>query len=277
MIERSMSPVLKWAGGKTQLLENIINNMPKEYNRYYEPFVGGGAVFLAVSPKEAVLNDINVQLINLYQQLRSNHTEMLKELEELDSQECNKDFYYEVRNKYNKKIEKNELDAECASLMVWLNKHCFNGLYRVNGKGLFNVPYNNRVGGKSADDNNVIAISNYLNENNIKITCMDFEKVCESVCEGDFVYFDSPYIPESETADFTDYTKEGFSLDDHKRLAELFKKLDASGAKLMLSNNDVPLVHSLYNGFNIRSLDVKRMINRNASKRRGKEVLVTNY
>jgi DNA adenine methylase len=277
MIERSMSPVLKWAGGKTQLLENIINNMPKEYNRYYEPFVGGGAVFLAVSPKEAVLNDINVQLINLYQQLRSNHSEILNELEKLDSQECNKDFYYEVRNKYNKKIENNELDAECASLMIWLNKHCFNGLYRVNGKGLFNVPYNNRIGGKSADENNVIAISNYLNENNVKITCMDFEKVCESVCEGDFVYFDSPYIPESETADFTDYTKEGFSLDDHKRLAELFKKLDSSGAKLMLSNNDVPLVHSLYDGFNIRSLDVKRMINRNASKRRGKEVLVTNY
>jgi DNA adenine methylase len=277
MVKRNMTPVLKWAGGKTQLLESIVGNMPKEYNNYYEPFVGGGAVFLAVSPSMAVLNDINEQLVNLYRQIKNSHTDVLTILETLDRHDCDKDFYYEIRTKYNQKILNNELDAECAAIMIWINKHCFNGLYRVNGKGLFNVPYNNRVGGKSADSENIIAISEYLNKNNVTVECMDFEKACEGVEDGDFVYFDSPYLPESETADFTDYTKEGFSFDEHKRLADLFRKLDKKGAKLMLSNNDVPIVHSLYEGYNIRSVDVKRMINRNAAKRTGREVLVTNY
>ncbi len=277
MIDRNMTPVLKWAGGKTQLLDSIVGNMPRQYNNYYEPFVGGGAVFLAVSPGTAVLNDINEQLVNLYRQIKIGHNDILSILDSLDSHNCDKDFYYEIRMKYNRKIENRELDAECAAIMIWINKHCFNGLYRVNGKGLFNVPYNNRVGGKSADAENIVAISQYLNKNNITVECMDFEQACEGVEAGDFVYFDSPYVPESETADFTDYTKEGFSFKEHERLAELFRKLDAKGAKLMLSNNDVPLVHSLYKDYNIRSIDVKRMINRNAAKRTGREVLVTNY
>lgn len=277
MIARQMSPVLKWAGGKTQLLDPITAKMPKAYNRYYEPFIGGGAVWLAIMPEQASINDTNEQLINLYLQMKENAQAVISFVNELDSVPCDKDFYYSIRERYNRKITSCVLDAECAALMIWINKHCFNGLYRVNKKGLFNVPYNNRGNGKSIDESNLEAIADYLKSANVSITCRDFEEVCEEVRAGDFVYFDSPYIPVSDTADFTDYTKGGFSFEDHKRLAALFRHLDNIGALIMLSNNDVLLVHELYSGFRIQSLDVKRMINRNASKRTSKEVLVTNY
>lgn len=272
-----MSPVLKWAGGKTQLLDNIIDRMPTEYKHYYEPFVGGAAVLLGVSPEKASVNDINEQLINLYTQLRNSVDSVIEKVNSLDAVLCTKDIYYDIRQQYNAKIEAQILDAECAALMIWLNKHCFNGLYRVNRHGLFNVPYNNKVSGRSIDEENIRAISKYLQNADITLTCMDFEKFCEGVSAGDFVYFDSPYVPESVTASFTNYTMGGFLPEDHERLAELFKRLDKKGAKLMLSNNDVPFVRSLYDGYNVQSLDVKRMINRNANKRKGKEVIITNY
>lgn len=277
MITNSMSPVLKWAGGKTQLLDSIIERMPKTYNKYYEPFIGGGSVLFAVMPKKAVINDTNEQLINLYCQIRENVQAVISYVNDLDSVLCDKNFYYKIRERYNEKIASNTLDAECAALMIWINKHCFNGLYRVNGKGFFNVPYNNKSTGRSINEDNLITIEKYLQNIDISITCQDFEDICKNVCAGDFVYFDSPYIPISNTAHFTDYTKSGFSFEDHKRLAMLYRQLDSIGAKIMLSNNDVPLVHELYDGFKIQSLNVKRMINRNASKRTSTEVLVTNY
>ncbi len=277
MHDKKMSPVLKWAGGKTQLLEHIANRMPSEYNNYYEPFIGGGAVLLGMSPTQAFINDVNEQLVNLYMQLKIAAENVIAKVNEMDAAPCSKELYYAIREQYNAKIACRDFDAECAALMIWINKHCFNGLYRVNSKGLFNVPYNNKVNGKSIDEMNIRAISEYLQKADITITCLDFEKACDGVSAGDFVYFDSPYVPESVTASFTDYTMDGFSLADHERLAALFKRLDQIGAKVMLSNNDVPLVRTLYDGYNIQSLDVKRMINRNANKRTGKEVLITNY
>ena len=272
-----MTPVLKWAGGKGQLLDAITERMPKTYNRYFEPFIGGSAVLLAVTPKKAYINDINEQLINLYRQIKKSSKKISEYLNKLDSKSCDKELYYEIRDKFNKKIENKELDVECASLMIWINKHCFNGLYRVNGKGLFNVPYNNKVSGKSIDDENISAIGSYFKNSDVEISCKDFEDFCKDVKKNDFVYFDSPYLPESETAKFTDYTKDGFTMEDHERLAKLFKKLDKIGAKVMLSNNDVKMVYRLYKGYNIKSINVKRMINSNAFKRTGKEVLITNY
>lgn len=277
MLERKMSPVLKWAGGKTQLLDHIADSMPAEYNNYYEPFIGGAAVLFGVSPAQAFVNDVNEQLVNLYTQLKVAVDSVIAKVNEMDATPCTKELYYAIREQYNKKIASRDFDAECAALMIWINKHCFNGLYRVNSKGLFNVPYNNKVNGKSIDESNIRAISEYLQKADITITCLDFERACDGVSSGDFVYFDSPYVPESITASFTDYTMDGFTLADHERLAALFRRLDGIGAKVMLSNNDVPLVRSLYDGYNIQSLDVKRMINRNASKRTGKEVLITNY
>lgn len=277
MIDKKISPAIKWAGGKTQLLNIITENLPDSYNNYYEPFIGGGAVLLSVKPEKALINDINEQLINLYIQIRDSVDDVLNKINNLDSVPCTKEFYYSIREQYNQKILSGEKDAQAAALMIWLNKHCFNGLYRVNSKGLFNVPFNNRVKGKSVDESNIRAISDYLNQAKVNITCMDFEEACTTVSAGDFVYFDSPYVPESETAYFTNYAKGGFSLEDHKRLSKLFKCLDEKGAKIMLSNNDVPLVRELYEGYKIQSFAVKRMINRNANKRTGKEVLITNY
>ena len=272
-----MSPVLKWAGGKTQLLEELMSKVPQTYNTYFEPFIGAGAFFLSLKPKSAVINDTNEQLINLYQQLKHSPSEISSIVSSLDEVACDKNYYYKIRERYNQKITSKELDPECAALMIWINKHCFNGLYRVNSQGFFNVPYNNKVTGKSLDKDNVEAISRFLKEQNVTILCSDFENACKKVSPGDFVYLDSPYVPESSSADFTDYTKTGFSYEDHDRLADLFVRLDKLGAYVMLSNNDVPLVRELYREYNIEPLEVKRLINRNAAKRSGKEVIVTNY
>lgn len=277
MPKRGMAPVLKWAGGKTQLIEIIATKVPHMYNNYYEPFVGGGAVLFTISPQQAFINDINRQLMNLYMQLKVAANSVIEIVNEMDSAPCSRELYYSMRDRYNVKIMEQEFDSECAALMIWINKHCFNGLHRVNKQGFFNVPYNNKVSGKSINEDNIRSISDYLNSANIKMTCLDFEEACDGVSAGDFVYFDSPYVPESATASFTNYTVEGFNLADHMRLAALFRSLDAMGAKVMLSNNDVPLVHELYAGYNMQSVDVKRMINSNADRRTGREVLITNY
>lgn len=272
-----MMPFLKWAGGKSQLLSKLKAKMPAYTGTYYEPFIGGGAMFLALRPQKAVINDVNIQLLNIYNQLKRNAENVIEEVERLDAVLCNNEHYLLVRKQYNQKIIDKVLDAECAALMIWLNKHCFNGLYRVNSKGLFNVPYNNRVIGPSIDANNLRNIGQYLNDADVEIRHGDFEAACHDVQSGDFVYFDSPYIPLSITANFTDYTKDGFSFDEHRRLSVLYRRLDAAHAKLMLSNHHVPLIYELYDGFSIEVIDVRRSINRDASKRTGQEVIITNF
>ena len=272
-----MTPFVKWAGGKAQLLKRIEARLPDDFNCYFEPFVGGGALFLSLHPESAVINDNNHQLMNVYRQLKHDADAVIQAINLLDSKPCDKERYYELRERFNEKIVGGILDVECAALLIWINKHCFNGLYRVNAKGLFNVPYNNRVNGKSINEDNLRAIGRYLKDNEIVLMEEDFVSACDKVKEGDFVYFDSPYIPVSETAYFTDYTKDGFSYSDHKRLAELFRMLDARGAKLMLSNHDVPLAYELYEGFTITKANVNRAINSDAKKRTGKEVIITNY
>lgn len=277
MDKLKISPFVKWAGGKKQLLGRLEERMPETYGRYFEPFIGGGALLFDVQPQNAVINDVNEQLLNIYRQLKADAEAVISILRELDSIECDKEHYMKMRAEYNKKIAAHILDAECAALAIWINKHCFNGLYRVNSKGLFNVPYNNKVGGVSMSEENLRGIGLYLKSNDVEIREGDFETACSDVQAGDFVYFDSPYIPVSKTANFTDYTKDGFSYEDHCRLAELFKRLNAADVKIMLSNHNVDLVYELYDGFKIESVDVKRAINRDASKRVGKEVIITNY
>ena len=270
-------PFVKWAGGKKQLLDRLEPRMPETYERYYEPFIGGGALLLDVQPELAIINDTNEQLLNVYRQLKLDAEAVINAVNVLDADSCDTARYLATREKYNAKIKAHELDAECAALMIWINKHCFNGLYRVNSKGLFNVPYNNKATGVSIDATNLRNIGLYLQSRDIEIRQGDFEDACMDVAPGDFVYFDSPYVPISETANFTDYTKDGFSLEDHKRLAALYRKLAAQGTKVMLSNHNVPLVHELYSGFTIEEVDVRRAINRDAAKRSGKEVIITNY
>ena len=185
-----------------------------------------------------------------------------------------KEFYNEMRRKYNDAIQNNPNSLEVCSLFIYLNKTCFNGLYRVNSKGLFNVPFNNREKLNLYDDSNLDDIAEYLSH--VVILNGDFEETCKTASAGDFVFFDSPYAP-LKPESFESYTKEGFSLEDHERLAGLFKELTDKGVYCMLTNHNTELINELYKEYNKKTVQVKRMINSDASKRTGEEVIVTNY
>lgn len=189
--------------------------------------------------------------------------------------EDGKKYYYSVREHYNDKLMKSEYDVELAALFVFINKHCFNGLYRVNGKGLFNVPYNNSRR-TSADENVIREVSKYLK--GVKIINGDFEEACKDAKKGDFVFIDSPYAPLNPTS-FESYTKEGFDIESHKRVAKLYDELTGRGCYCMLTNHNTELINELYGnkGYKIDVVSVKRMINSDASNRVGKEVIICNY
>ncbi len=277
MDNSSIAPFVKWAGGKRQLLTQIKERMPEQYNNYFEPFVGGGAVLFGLLPANALINDINKALINTYRQIRNVPEEFLKAVNKLDEEmwEDGKEYYYFLRENYNDKLMKAEFDVELAALLVFMNKHCFNGLYRVNGKGLFNVPYNNsrRV---SVDEKSIRETSKYLK--GVTIIEGDFEVACKKAKNGDFIFIDSPYAPLNPTS-FEAYTKEGFDIESHKRLAKLFDDLTARGCYCMLTNHNAALITELYGnkGYKIDVVSVKRMINSDASNRVGEEVIIWNY
>lgn len=275
MHNTNVLPFIKWAGGKRQLLKQIRERMPKEFNEYHEPFVGGGAVLFDLLPTNATINDINKALINTYQKIKEVPEDFLGEISLFDKKIVTggKEYYYKVREHFNNKIIKVEYDVELAALFVFLNKHCFNGLYRVNGKGLFNVPYNNSIK-ESCNSENIMAVSKYLQD--IKIMEGDFQKACDLSRRGDFVFIDSPYAPLNSTS-FEAYTKEGFDRESHIRLAETFRELSNRGCYCMLTNHNTELINELYEDFNKETIDVRRMINSDATKRVGKEIIITNY
>lgn len=277
MNNSSVAPFVKWAGGKRQLITQIRERMPEKYNDYYEPFIGGGAVIFDLLPANALINDINKALINTYRTICNEPDAFLKEVNRLDNDmwEDGKKYYYTIREHYNDKLMRSEYDVELAALFVFINKHCFNGLYRVNGKGLFNVPYNNsrRV---SVDEDVIIATSEYLR--GVTIIDGDFEQACKNAKKGDFVFIDSPYAPLNPTS-FESYTKEGFDIESHKRLAKLYDELTARGCYCMLTNHNTELINELYGNkdYKIDVVSVKRMINSDASNRVGEEVIICNY
>lgn len=277
MSNSSIAPFVKWAGGKRQLIPQIRERMPEKYNDYYEPFVGGGAVIFDLLPANALINDINKALINTYRTICNEPDAFLKEVNRLDNDmwEDGKKYYYSIREHYNDKLMRSEYDVELAALFVFINKHCFNGLYRVNGKGLFNVPYNNsrRV---SIDEDVIMATSEYLR--GVTIKDGDFGQACKNAKKGDFVFIDSPYAPLNPTS-FESYTKEGFDIESHKRLAKLYDELTARGCYCMLTNHNTELINELYGNkdYKIDVVSVKRMINSDASSRVGKEVIICNY
>ena len=277
MSMKKIVPFLKWAGGKRQLLDRISERMPQNYNNYYEPFIGGGAVLFGLQPERALINDINESLINTYRIIATNPQTLIECVKELDSKigEDGKKYYYDLRERYNDKLMKKEFDVELASLFIFINKHCFNGLYRVNGKGLFNVPYNNSKR-ESIDEESIMAVSDYLK--NVTILSGDFEVACQGAGNGDFVFLDSPYAPLNPTS-FESYTKEGFDVESHKRLARVFDELTDKGCYCMLTNHNTDFINSLYGnkGYKIDVVSVKRMINSDASKRIGEEVIICNY
>ena len=274
-MKQAMTPFIKWAGGKRQLLKEIEERMPKEYNRYFEPFIGGGAVLFSLQPNRAVINDCNRSLIHTYRSIKKSPTKVIRELKVFDQEiiEGGKEYYYYLRTLYNEKMIKEEYDMEMAGLFIFLNKHCFNGLYRVNAQGLFNVPYNNSKK-PSYDRENIRAISKYLK----KVTILegDFEKACQRAKKGDFIFFDSPYAPLNPTS-FESYTKEGFDKGSHERLAKLFRKLHRRGCYCMLTNHNTAFICNLYKEFEIDIVPAKRMINSDGKKRVGEEVIIRNY
>ena len=273
----NVAPFVKWAGGKRQLLSKIKERIPEQYNDYYEPFVGGGAVVLELQPENAVINDINKSLINAYTQIANNPDEFLDAVNMLDNEmwDDGKEYYYSIREHYNDKLMREEFDIELAALFVFINKHCFNGLYRVNGKGLFNVPYN-KSRKASVDKKAIVETSKYLRS--INIINGDFENACRNAQAGDFVFIDSPYAPLKPTS-FESYTKEGFDVESHRRLANLFDELSERGCYCMLTNHNTEFINELYGnkGYSIDVVSVKRMINSDASNRVGEEVIIYNY
>lgn len=275
--KKYIKPFLKWAGGKAQLLGELMCLSPRRFGRYFEPFIGGGALLFELQPESAVIGDVNSQLINAYVQIRDNPEAVIEYAERLDSGPCTKELFNEQRDLYNGKISGGALDAECAALMIWINKHCFNGLYRVNRKGVFNVPWNRKAKVRSLDPQTIRNISGYLRAHSVEIRNADFEETCSGVKAGDFVYFDSPYVPVSITANFTSYAADGFTMKDHERLASFARELDRKGVMFMLSNNNVPEVRRLYAGFHMMEVSVARFINRNGDGRTGEEVIITNY
>jgi DNA adenine methylase len=272
-----VAPFVKWAGGKRQLISQIRERMPKLYNDYYEPFVGGGAVTFELLPKGALINDINKALINAYRQICDVPDKFINEVKKLDVDmwDDGKKYYYTLREHYNDKLMKSEYDVELAALLVFINKHCFNGLYRVNGKGLFNVPYNNSRG-VSVDEETIMNVSEYLKD--VTIMDGDFEVACKNAQKGDFVFLDSPYAPLNPSS-FESYTKEGFDIESHKRLAALYDELTTRGCYCMLTNHNTELINELYGGkgYRIDVVSVKRMINSDATNRVGEEVIICNY
>lgn len=271
-------PFVKWAGGKRQIISELKKYMPLEYNCYYEPFVGGGALFFDLAPKQAVINDCNNELMNVYNVLKDEkkYSKMCKLLNSYETNNS-EEFYYEIRNKDRNKKSFNRLsDYSRAARTIYLNKACFNGLYRVNSKDEFNVPYNKKKTINTYEGENLLAIHMYLNMNDIKILSTDFKEAVSSATKGDFVYLDPPY--DSDHQIFNSYTQSGFGKDEQLRLSEVFKELDKKGVYVMLSNHNTEYINELYSDYNIHVIEAKRNINSNG-KKRGKveEVIITNY
>lgn len=271
-------PFVKWAGGKRQILDKLIKYVPEDFNTYYEPFVGGGALFFELSPKNAVINDSNEELINVFRCIKDEE-KLTKMCNELNHHEANhsEEYYYKIRNIDRDKNKFNRLsDYKRAARTIYLNKACFNGLYRVNSKGEFNVPFGKKLKVNTYEGQNIGIIHAYLNFNNIKILSIDFEEAVKDAKEGDFIYFDPPY--DSDTSTFNSYTEDGFSKDEQIRLSNVFKNLSDRGCYEMLSNHNTVLINELYKDFYIHKITAKRNINSNG-KKRGKveEVIITNY
>lgn len=272
-LQEQIYPIVKWAGGKRQLIFELLKNMPKSYNRYFEPFIGGGALFFELQPKNAYISDANEELVNLYLVIKNNINELI---EDLKKHEVSKEYFLQIRSidrdyKYNKLS-----NIQKASRFIYLNRTCFNGLYRVNSQGQFNVPFGHYKNPRIIDKHNLLNCSKLLQTTEIKNA--DFSKILNHVKKGDFVYFDPPYAPINATSSFTSYTKDGFNIDMQFKLRDVCDKLNSMGVHFLLSNSDTPLVNELYENYTIKKVFASRAINANANGR-GKitEILVRNY
>jgi DNA adenine methylase len=268
-------PFLKWAGGKRQIVTDLKKYSPKKIGVYYEPFVGGGALLLATQPPRAVINDSNSELINCYITIRDHLDDLIEELRKHKNEE---DYYYEIREWDRREDFKEKSSVEKAARIIFLNKTCYNGLFRVNSQGQFNVPFGRYKKPNILDEAVLRAVSLYLRESEVKILNTDFADAVRTADKNDFVYFDPPYDPLTNTASFTGYDVNGFDRQAQKRLKEVFDDLSQRKCKVMLSNAYTDFIVNLYSKYKQVKVSATRAINSNAEKR-GKidEILVMNY
>lgn len=263
---QSPKPFLKWAGGKTQLLNELLEKSPDKFERYIEPFIGGGAMFFAIQPKSGVISDSNPELVNVYRSIASNLNEVILHLETFGNTE---EEFYSIRD-----LKFSELTlAFAAARTIYLNRTCYNGLYRVNKKGHFNVPYGRYKNPNICAHETLEAASNALQ--GIEILHGDYKDVLAKTAKsGDFIFLDPPYLPVSEYADFKGYTKEQFYEEDHRELAEEVARLQKLGCHVLLTNSNHPLVHELYEPYEIEVLSTRRNISSKPKSRTGEDVVV---
>jgi len=273
-------PFVKWLGGKTKLLPQLSTLKPESFNAYYEPFVGGGAVFFSLAPQQAVINDLNPHLINLYIQVRDNLDELIEQIEKLLSEYIVLDedmrsvFFYERRKEFNLRTDS---DVWGAILFLFLNKTCYNGVYRENASGFFNVPFGRRKNTSLHEEESLRIASSVLQ--NAEIHNSSYEKAVSGAKRGDFVYLDPPYAPLSSTSkNFTQYIGSDFGNTEHVKLRDIFRELDEKGCYVMMSNSDSAIVEELYKDYNLRRVNADRTVNCKA-KGRGMitELVITNY
>jgi DNA adenine methylase len=257
------APVIKWVGGKTKLLPELLARMPARFERYYEPFAGGAALFFRVAPERAVLADSNADLIALYSCLSRDVAGVIRKLEHHRTAHSEA-HYYATRTRWNDR-ELPWTTAERAATFIYLNKTCFNGLWRVNRSGAFNVPIGRYTDPPICVPEALHAAHALLQRADLR--CADYRTAVEEARRGDFLYFDPPYDPVTPTANFTSYTAGAFGADDQRALAETARELVARGCRVMLSNSDTPFIRSLYRGFGIDRVRCARAINSNAAKR----------
>ena len=266
-------PFLKWVGGKRKLLPELEKRIPQDYLSYYELFLGGGALFWHLKPQKAVLIDINPELINTYKCIQKNVEALIVDLQK---HYYEREYYYQIRNSDRQPEYHNWTDIQRASRFIYLNKTCFNGLYRVNSKGQYNVPFGKYKNPQIVDAINLRACSRALQ--NTEIICGSFLNLEHRITTQDFVYLDPPYIPLNATSNFTNYSSQGFDTKMQIELRDLCNRFNRRGVRFMLSNSAAPLVFELYSDFNIELVEMTRSINSKGHKRgKIKEVLITNY
>lgn len=271
-----VAPVLKWVGGKRQIIAQIKKYVPETFSTYYEPFLGGGAVLFELQPKKAVVNDMNCELINIYRVIKRNVEELIEDLKQHKNEEG---YFYEIRELDRDKEKYDRLTPiQRASRIIYLNKTCYNGLFRVNKAGEFNTPFGSYKNPNIVNEITLRAVSNYFNQAEIRFTCFDFEDALKGVPRGAFVYLDPPYDPVSTTASFTGYGKGGFDSNEQVRLKKACDKLNQKKINFLLSNSATDFIKDLYKDYRIEVIQAKRAINSKAD-RRGQidEVLVMNF
>ena len=272
-----VSPILKWVGGKRQLLDSIEPLIPK-CSTFYEPFIGGGAVLFSRQPDKAVINDLNPELINVYLTIKNEPKALIEKLKE-HRDNSSEEYFYSIRAlDRDKEVFENMMNVERAARIIYLNKTCYNGLFRVNSSGEFNSPWGRYKNPNITNETTINALHTYFNKANITIKCGDYREALKGIRKGAFIYFDPPYMPISSSASFTGYTAGGFGEQEQIALKEQCDALNEKGIKFLVSNSSCPFIEELYKDYIVEKKNKKRAINANPQKRGEiKEVLIRNY